>query len=92
MPRRRIHVTGASGYLGTELLRLAPDHRAFDVLEDLVIVLVLVMVRVDVDDQEVLIVALARLLGSVLEMLRRREQVEFDGPDIVTGHIHGCSP
>ncbi len=51
--------------------RLATDHRAFDVLEHLSVGLILVMVRVDVDDQEVLIVAGARLRAGVLQMLRR---------------------
>ena len=50
--------------------RLAADHRTFDVFEHVLVGFALVVMRVDVDDQEILIVALARLLGRVLEMLR----------------------
>ena len=46
------------------------------------------MVRVHVDDQEVLIVALARLLGGMFEVSRRRVVVRRKLADFVAGHIH----
>ncbi len=44
--------------------------------------------RVDVDDQKVLVVARARLLGGVLEMLRGRIIVEIELADVVRDRIH----
>src|ERR1044072_1371301 len=47
---------------------------------------------VDVDDEEVLVVALVRLLGRVLEMLCRRILVETQLTHFRAGHVHGRSP
>src|SRR5262249_3769186 len=70
----------------------AAGHPAVDVFEDVAVGLVLVMVRIHVDDEEVLVVALARLLGGVLEMLLDRELVEAQVADLATRHVHGRSP
>ena len=53
----------------------AADHRAFDVLEHVLVGFALVVVRVDVDDEEILIVALARLLGW-----RARDAARWNSP------------
>ena len=60
---------GGAAAAGDRFHRLHLHHRAFDVAEDVLVVLVLVVVRVHVDDQEILIVALPRLLARVLERL-----------------------
>ncbi len=46
------------------------------------------MMRVDVDDQEVLIVALMRLLARVFERLGLGELVEIEVANFVANHIH----
>ena len=48
-------------------LRLVAQHRVLDELRDLLERLGLVVMRVDVDDEEVLVAALDRLLGGVLQ-------------------------
>jgi hypothetical protein len=50
--------------------RLAAEHGTFDVFEHVLVGFAFIVVRVDVDDEKILVVALARLLGRMLEMLR----------------------
>ena len=72
--------------------RIAAQHRAFDVPEDVAIMLALVMMRIHIDDQKILIIARARLLGGVLEMLAGIVGVEPQAADFVVDCVHGCSP
>src|SRR5262249_20218849 len=67
----------------------AADHRVLDVLEDLAVGVVLVMMRIHVDDEEILVVALARLLGRVLQVLLDRKLVEAQVADFTSWHVHG---
>src|SRR5262249_57442493 len=69
--------------------RLTADHRAFDVGEDLVVRFVLVVVGIHVDDEKILVVALTRLPGGVLEMLRGRIVLGGELADFAAGHVHG---
>src|SRR6185312_17484180 len=86
-----IHEAGAAGALH-RVDSLAADDRTFDILEDFLVGLALIMMRVDVDDQEILIVARARLLAGVSERLGLRELVGGDLADFVSQHVHGDSP
>src|SRR5207249_9400451 len=72
--------------------RLQLHHRAFDIAVDLLVVLVLVMVGVDVDDQEILVVARARLLARMFERLRLRELGVAEVADLVADHVHERFP
>src|SRR6185369_9492481 len=72
--------------------RGAPDHRAVDIGEHVLVGFVLVVMGVDVDDEEVVVVALARLLGGVLEIFRGRILIEARGADLVARHVHGRFP
>src|SRR5262245_5405337 len=69
--------------------RLAADHRALDVCEDLVVRLALIVVRVHVDDEKILVVALARLPGGMLEVLRGRVVLGGELAHFAAGHVHG---
>ena len=68
------------------------DYRAFDVFEDLLVRFVLVVMRIDVDDQEILIVADARLLRRVFEMFCGRVIVEVKLADFARSRIHDLLP
>ena len=46
------------------------------------------MVRVHVDDQEILVVARARLLGGVLQRLGFRVLLGIERADFVSQHVH----
>src|SRR5580704_14789080 len=72
--------------------RGAPDHRAFDILEQLLVGLVLIVMGVDIDDEEVLVVALPRLRGGVHKVVGHRELVEPQLAHLRAGHVHGGSP
>ena len=69
--------------------RLTADHRAFDVCEDLVVRLALVVVGIHVDDEKILVVALTRLPGGVLEVLRGRVVLGREFAHFAAGHVHG---
>jgi len=71
------------------LHRLAADHRTFDVLEHVLVGLAFIVVRVHVDDQEILVVALARLLRGMARWLRGRVVLAGKLADFAAGHIHG---
>src|SRR5262249_39556070 len=71
---------------------LTADHRVLDVFKDFSIGFALVMVRIDVDDQEILIIARACLLGSMLEMLRGVVIVGRELAYFAAGHVHGKTP
>ena len=79
---------GAAAALG-QFDRLPADHRVLDILEHLLVGLALVVVRVHVDDEKVLVVALARLLRGVLEVLHRRIVLGGELADFAAGHVHG---
>jgi len=81
---------GAAAALG-RFHRLAADHRILDVFEHLLVGLALVVVRVHVDDQKILIVARARLLRGMLEMLCAGVVIGGEFADFAAGHVHGRS-
>jgi hypothetical protein len=69
--------------------RGAADHRVVDILEQLFVGFVFIMVGVHIDDEEILVVALARLGGCMLQMLGDRELVEPQVADLRAWHVHG---
>jgi hypothetical protein len=69
--------------------RLAPNHRALDEFEHVLVGLAFIVVRVHVDDQEILVIALARLLGGVLQVLAGRVVVAGKLAHFAAEHIHG---
>jgi len=58
-------------------------------VKDLVVGFALVVVRVHVDDEKILVVALARLPGGVLEVPRGRVVLGGELAHLAAGHVHG---
>ena len=78
-PRHRVH--------GLHL-----DDGVLDVAEHVLVGLALVVVRVHIDDQEVLVVALPRLLAGMLERLGFRVLLGIELADFVSHHVHERCP
>ena len=72
--------------------RVAAQDGAFDVAEHVAIMLALIMVSVDVDDEEVLVIARARLLGRVLQVLAGIVGVEPQAAHFVVDRVHVWLP
>ena len=78
--------------LGAGRHRELPQHVVFHERQKFVVVFVLVVMRIDVDDQDVVEVALVRLLAGMRQQPRRVELLDGNAAAAVGNQIHDNAP